>query len=46
VSVNHGQEFQLYKVVNGKILSDVVYKYRESFTDKVTDGYSELFDEL
>ena len=46
VSVNHGQEFQLYKVVNGKILSDVVYKYRESFRDKVTDGYYELFDEL
>ena len=46
VSVNHGQEFQLYKVVNGKILSDVVYKYRESFGDKVTDGYYELFGEL
>lgn len=46
VSLNHGQEFQLYKVVNGKILSDEVYKYRESFRDKVIDGYYELFDEL
>ena len=46
VSVNHGHEFQLYKVVNDKLLSDVVYKYRESFRDKVTDGYYELFNQL
>jgi predicted transcriptional regulator len=46
VSVNHGQEFQLYKVVNGKLLSDVVYKYRESFRHKIADGYYELFNEL
>jgi predicted transcriptional regulator len=46
VSVNHGHEVQLYKVVNGKLLSDVVYKYRESFRDKVTDGYYEVFNQL
>src|SRR5437764_14524825 len=46
ISVIYGQEFQLYKVLNNKPTIELLHKYRESFEDKIANGYYEMFGQL
>jgi predicted transcriptional regulator len=46
ISITYGQEYQLYRVQNNKLVSNIVCKYSESFKDRVANGYFELFEEL
>ncbi len=46
ISITYGQEYQLYSIVNNNLVKAVLYKYEESFRDKITNGYYEAFGEL
>ena len=46
ISVVHGRELQLYKVSNSQLVSDVLYKYKDSFRDKLASEYYEMFGNL
>lgn len=46
IMITYGQEYQLYKVVNHKLVKEVLSKYEETFRDKVANGYYEMFGEL
>lgn len=46
ISVVHGQELQLYKVSNRTLVSDILFRYRDSFKDKIAIEYYEMFGHL
>ena len=46
ISITYGQEYQLYRVANSKLVKEVLYKYEESFRDKIANGYYEMFGEV
>ncbi|MDQ6668334.1 MAG: winged helix-turn-helix domain-containing protein, partial [Thermoproteota archaeon] len=46
ISISYGQEHQLYSIVNNNLVKDGLYKYEESFRDKIANGYYETFGEL
>ncbi|MGC1928485.1 MAG: winged helix-turn-helix transcriptional regulator [Candidatus Nitrosopolaris sp.] len=46
ISITYGQEYHLYRVGNRKLMKEVLYKYEESFRDKIANGYYEMFGEL
>lgn len=46
ISVQYGQQYQLYKVTNSEVVGEILYKYKESFVDKVVDNYTEIMEEL
>ena len=46
ISIGYGREYQLYSIVNNNLVKEVLHKYKESFTDKIADGYYESFGEL
>jgi predicted transcriptional regulator len=46
IMITYGQEYQLYRVANRKFVKEVLYKYEETFRDKVANGYYEMFGEL
>ncbi len=46
ISVTYGQEYHLYRVTNSKLVKEVLYKYEESFTDKIANQYYEIFGEV
>ena len=46
ISITYGQEYQLYSIVNYNLVKEVLYKYDESFRDKIANGYYEMFGEL
>jgi predicted transcriptional regulator len=46
ISIGYGREYQLYSIVNYNLLKEVLYKYDESFRDKIANGYYEMFGEL
>ncbi len=46
ISVIFGQDCQLYSIANSHTLNEVLSKYAESFQDKVTDAYYEMFGEI
>jgi predicted transcriptional regulator len=46
ISVVHGQESQVYRVMNRRSVTDILRKYRESFGDKLANGYYDTFSEL
>ncbi|HET7147648.1 MAG TPA: ArsR family transcriptional regulator [Candidatus Nitrosopolaris sp.] len=46
ISISYGQEYQLYNIVNSNLVKDVLYKYDESFIDRIANGYYETFGEL
>ena len=46
ISITYGQEYQLYSIVNNNLVKEVLHKYKESFRDKIADGYYESFGEL
>jgi predicted transcriptional regulator len=39
ISVTYGKEYQLYQVLNGKFVHEILYKYGESFKEQVANGY-------
>ena len=46
VSIRHGEYRQLYRIVEGDLIAEVLSKYTASFTDKVVDNYTEMLEEL
>jgi DNA-binding transcriptional ArsR family regulator len=46
ISISYGQEYQLYTIVNNNLVKDVLFKYEESFRDKIANGYYETLGEL
>jgi predicted transcriptional regulator len=46
IMITYGQEYQLYRVANRKFVKEVLYKYEETFRDKVANGYYEMFGKL
>ena len=46
ISVTYGQEYHLYRVTNSKLVREVLYKYEESFRDKIANQYYEMFGEV
>jgi len=37
------QEYQLYRIVNDNLVKGVLNKYEESFREKTTNAYYEMF---
>ena len=46
ISVTSGEKHHLYRVVDGEVVANILYKYKESFVDKVVDNYTEMMEEL
>jgi predicted transcriptional regulator len=46
ISIGYGREYQLYSIVNNNLVKELLHKYKESFRDKIADGYYESFGEL
>jgi predicted transcriptional regulator len=46
ISIMPGEKHQLYRVVDGKAIANILYKYQESFVDKVVNNYIEMMEEL
>ena len=42
----YGENHQLYRVADGDIIANILYKYKESFVDKVVNNYTEMMEEL
>jgi len=45
ISVRYG-EYQLYRLAEKDLITEVISKYRPSFSDRVVDNYAELIEEL
>ena len=45
ILVRYG-EYQLYHLADGALVTEVLSKYKASFTDKVVDNYAEMVEEL
>ena len=46
ISVRYGEHHQLYHVVKGEMVAEVLSKYMPSFVDKIVDNYTEMLEEL
>ena len=46
ISVRYGEYHQLYQVVKGELVAEVLSKYMPSFVDRVVDNYTEMLEEL
>jgi predicted transcriptional regulator len=46
ISVTYGKHYQLYQVIKGELVAEVLSKYMPSFVDKVVDNYTEILEEL
>jgi predicted transcriptional regulator len=46
ISVKYVDGCQLYQIINSELMSDVLYKYKESFTDAVVNNYTQMIQEL
>lgn len=46
ISIIPGEKHQLYRVVDGEAIANILYKYQESFVDKVVNNYTEMMEEL
>ena len=46
ISVGYGREYHLYRIVNNNLVKEVLYKYEESFRDRIANRYYESFGEL
>lgn len=45
VSVRYG-DLRLYRITDRELLSEVLSKYRQSYADRVVDGYADMMEEL
>ncbi len=46
ISIGYGPEYQLYTAVKNNLVKKVLYKYKETFRDKIANAYYEIFEEL
>jgi predicted transcriptional regulator len=46
IHYGHSEYPQLYKLTNRDIVAEIVYKYKETFVDKVVKNYTEMIEEL
>ena len=46
ISVKYVEGCQLYQIMNPELMSDVLYKYKESFVDAVVNNYTHIVEEL
>ena len=46
ISIIPGEKHQHYRVVDGEAIANILYKYQESFVDKVVNNYTEMMEEL
>ena len=46
ISIISGEKHQLYRVVDRETIANILYKYKESFVDKVVNNYTEIMEEL
>lgn len=46
ISVKHGGVYQMYQIVSPNLVSDILYKYKESFVDEVVNNYTNIVEEL
>jgi DNA-binding transcriptional ArsR family regulator len=46
ISVRYGEYHQLYQVVKGEYVAEVLSKYVPSFVERVVDNYTEMIEEL
>lgn len=46
VSVIRGQEHKLYTIVDHETIAHILFKYKENFTDKIVDNYTNMMEEL
>src|SRR5215831_15277373 len=46
ISVKYGGEYQMYQIVSPNLLSDILYKYKETFVDAVVNNYTDMVEEL
>ena len=46
LNVWYSDQCQFYKVVDEELVSEVIYKYKESFIDKVVNNYTQIIEEL
>jgi predicted transcriptional regulator len=44
--VIYGDEHQLYSLIDRMVVNDILLKYKQSFTDKIIDDYTEVIDNL
>ena len=42
----HSGEYNLYRIIDRKLVNQMVHKYRECFTDKVVNNFIDIVDEL
>ncbi len=45
ISIHYG-EYQLYTVVDRKLVNQILYKYNETFTDKLVNNFIDMADNL
>ena len=46
ISISYGPEYHLYSTVNNNFVKKVLFKYKETFRDKVANAYYEIFGEI
>jgi predicted transcriptional regulator len=46
ISVKHEGEYQMYRIVSPNLVSDILYKYKESFVDAVVNNYTNIVEGL
>jgi predicted transcriptional regulator len=46
ISVKYADGCHLYQIINPELMSDVLYKYKESFIDAVVNNYAHIVEEL
>lgn len=42
----HSGEYNLYRIIDRKLVNQMVHKYRECFTDEVVNNFIDIVDEL
>jgi len=44
ITVKRGQTFNLYSIKHHEAIAEILSKYKQSFTDKIVDNYSEIVE--
>jgi predicted transcriptional regulator len=42
----HYEEYQLYRIIDRKLVNQILYKYKETFVDKVVNNFIDIADNL
>jgi predicted transcriptional regulator len=46
ISIRQGNEYQLYTLTNSESVAQILYKYKESFVDRIVNNYTEMMEDL